>query len=89
MKMLCILDLPGNIMEYMLYTICTRPCKACPILNEDRGRVDGGKDRWERGGDGRRRGRENWLVCKINEKMLFNTREKIQLRLGYIDSDTF
>lgn len=43
MKMLCILDLSANIMEYMLYTICTRPCKACPILNEDRGRVVGGR----------------------------------------------
>lgn len=54
MKILCILDLSANIKEYMLYTICARLCKACPILNEDRGRVDGGKNRWERGGDGRR-----------------------------------
>lgn len=59
MKMLCILDLSANIMEYMLYTICTRPCKACPILNEDRGRVDGGK-REEMGGD--EGGKIGWFV---------------------------
>lgn len=66
----------------MLYTICTRPCKAYPILNGDTGEV-------ERGGDGRRWGREKWLVCKINKKMLFNKREKIQIRLDYIGLDTF
>lgn len=63
MKMLCILDLSANIMEYMLYTICTRPCKACPILNEDRGRVVvgriGGKGE-EMGGD--EGGKIGWFV---------------------------
>lgn len=49
MKMVCILVLSAKIMEYMLYTICTRPNKACPILNGDGGGVDGGRigRRWE------------------------------------------
>lgn len=49
------------------------------------GRIDGKGE--EMGGD--EGGRENWLVRKINEKMLFNKREKIQLRLDYIGLDTF
>lgn len=45
-------------------------------MSGDVGQVDGQQGRLKRGGDGRSRGRGNWLVSKINKKCFLNKKEK-------------
>lgn len=51
--------------------------EACPFLNRDGRGADREGNKWERGGDGRRIGRGNWLACKKHfKKGLFKLKRK-------------
>lgn len=62
-------DLWGGALSCV--NICTRAWEPCFFLNENKEGFHGEGSTWERGGDGRRGGKGNWLLWKINENMLF------------------